>query len=158
MPKFTDAKNREWNVEITVHAARAVKEKLGLELVAMKDGEALTRLLTDPLSIVDALFILVADQAREAGIDEEKFGSGFNGDAIERGTDCLVHALIAFFPPQRRDLLQRMWTQAKAIQEREIEAVTKYLDSPELEAEIEALLQSRHLGTAQPAGRGPSPA
>ncbi|MCA9072401.1 MAG: hypothetical protein KDA84_25930 [Planctomycetaceae bacterium] len=150
MRVFTDGKNREWELEITVDSARRIKEQLEFDIVALKDGEALTNLLNDPVKIVDTLWLLLEEQANEAGIDSSKFSRGFFGDALERATDALVSCMIDFFPGKRRAILQKMWSQAKAIQEREIEAVSKYLDSPQLEKDVEKFLKTRMQGLTSP--------
>ncbi len=103
MTKFKDCAGREWTVAVTVDAVKRVRADCdGLDLLAVADGQLFTRLLADPVLLVDVLFSVCGPAAREAGVSADQFGAAMAGQAIDDGTTALLEALTGFFRSGQR--------------------------------------------------------
>ena len=84
MHSFQDKNGKKWNIELNVGTAKRVKSECEIDLVNVitmsRDGKAqasaLERLAEDPILLVDVLFSLCKEQAKESGIDDFAFAAG----------------------------------------------------------------------------------
>ena len=114
MHSFTDNAGRTWTVDITVADIKRLRAMLGVDFVNLTRADAppeeqlLARLATDPVLLVDVLYVLCLDQAQKADITDEQFGRAMAGDAIEEATEALLQAIVDFTPnPRERARLAR---------------------------------------------------
>ena len=63
MPSFKDTHGREWLVTLNVAHVKRVRERLGINLADLQEGNLLSR-LADPVTLVDVLFVLVQQIGR----------------------------------------------------------------------------------------------
>lgn len=123
MSKFADCLGREWSLNLTVGALADVRRSTDCDLgKALKDEGALVELLfSDPVRLVEVLWVLVRSQAEGATVlcgpdqgkppaDAEGFARGFDGPTLERAAEALLDAVADFFPRSRvgRALRERM--------------------------------------------------
>ena len=115
MHSFTDNAGRTWTVEITVADLKRLRAMLGIDIANLTEPDAppeeqlLARLATDPVLLVDVLYVLCLDQAEKAGVTDEQFGRAMAGDAIEEATEALLEAIVDFTPnPRERARLARV--------------------------------------------------
>ena len=103
MPSFVDAKNRSWQLSLTVGDLLKVRAATGVDLgAALKSETALGELLFgDPATLVATLFVLCESQAATQAVTPEEFGYGFDGPTLERATESLIGAVADFFPRSR---------------------------------------------------------
>jgi len=103
MKRFTDARGRDWTVEINVSAIRRVRDLLDIDLTALdeQDGALIKTLHDDPITLVDVLYVICKPQADRDGITDVQFGEGMAGDAIAHATEALIGEIINFTPSQR---------------------------------------------------------
>ena len=103
MKTFTDNAGRTWTVAIHVAAVKRVRGLLGIDIYGLVDDSfaALTKLLADPVALVDLLYCLCQEEASARQVSDEDFGRAMGGDAIERATDAFLEELIDFFPDAR---------------------------------------------------------
>lgn len=136
MPSFKDNAGREWLVTLNVAQAKRLREKLAIDLNDALGGDLCERLADDAELLCNALFVLVEKQALEKQVTDEQFGEGLAGDAIGAATDCLLEAIVSFFPPQRRALLARARSKINEQRTAAIQRAEKLLDSPELQTAL----------------------
>jgi hypothetical protein len=121
MPSFKDTSGREWLVTLNVAQVKRVRERLGVNLADLQEGNLLTR-LADPVLLVDVLFVLVLPQAEESKVTDEQFAAGLGGDTLSAASTALLEALCDFFPQPTRLMLRKVLAQTQA---RQADAVTK---------------------------------
>jgi hypothetical protein len=109
MQTFTDSAGRTWNVTVNVGAIKRVRDLLGVDLLDVANGDLLARLADDPCLLVDVLFALCKPDADAKGVDDEDFGRGMVGGALDEASAALMKELLDFFPSaQRAKALGRM--------------------------------------------------
>lgn len=150
MKTFRDNAGRVWTVSITVYAVKRVRAFLNLDLYGLIDEkfEGLSKLLADPVSLVDVLYVLCRDEADKLGISDEDFGRAMAGDAIESATEAFIGELIDFFPDARtREALRKVIEASKRVRGILFERVNKELEAIDHENVVRTLLSSS--GTLQ---------
>ncbi len=141
MKEFTDNADRVWTVEINVTAVKRVRDLLGVDLLSIvDDGKLLGRLTTEPVLLVDVIYVLCKPQADTLEVSDEDFGRAMGGDSLEAATTALLEELVAFFPTKRRRLLKRALAKFEEVETKVLELAEAKLDSPEVKAEIARLL------------------
>ncbi len=121
MPSFKDTNGREWLVTLNVAQVKRVRERLGVNLADLQEGNLLVR-LADPVTLVDVLFVLVQPQADENSVTDEQFAASLGGDTLSAASTALLEALCDFFPQPTRLMLRKVLAQTQA---RQADAVTK---------------------------------
>lgn len=132
MPSFKDTNGREWLVTLNVAQVKRVRERLGVNLADLQEGNLLVR-LADPVTLVDVLFVLVQPQADENSVTDEQFAASLGGDTLSAASTALLEALCDFFPQPTRLMLRKVLAQTQA---RQADAVTK------IEAEGDELIRT----------------
>lgn len=100
--EFTDCEKRTWKLSLTMGSVNAVKRETGVNLaLASKTADWVDVLFGDPERIVSVLWVLCEPQAKEAGVDAESFGYGFDGPTLEAAGMALAAAIADFFPRSR---------------------------------------------------------
>lgn len=151
MASFTDSTGRTWAVNIDVTTIRRLRSALDVNLLDMveDEGKLLAQLLTDPVLLVDMIYVICKPQADQHNLSDEDFGRAMVGDAIDRATDALLEALSAFFPSQRGALLRRLVEKTRKTMALAFQVANKQLDGLEItEADIVSQLGS--LSTKSP--------
>lgn len=103
MKVFTDNAGRAWTIAVHVAAVKRVRGLLGLDLYSLVDDrfEGLGKLLSDPVGLVDVLYVLCKDEADRLGVTDEDFGRAMAGDAIEHASSAFLEEFTDFFPDPR---------------------------------------------------------
>jgi hypothetical protein len=111
MPTFKDRKGGEWLVEVTAGTVKRVRSMLGVDLLkAVEGGELLNRMISDPVFLVDLLYVVCKPQADAKQISDYEFGELMAGESILHATNALMEALISFSPsPKDQANFGRVW-------------------------------------------------
>lgn len=120
MKIFKDNAGRTWTVSITVYAVKRVRARLNVDLYGLVDEkfEGLSKLLGDPVALVDVLFVLCEEEAGKLGVSDEDFGRAMGGDAIGHAADAFTDELVDFFPdPRVRTGLKKVLTASRQVQD-----------------------------------------
>ena len=149
MKTFTDNKGRTWEVALNIRQMKRVRDVLGVDLVnvisATKDGgvstDTLERVANDPILLVDILWVLCENQAKEAGISDEDFGYSLAGESVEEATRAFLDELVDFFPGARRLYLRKAVDIARKYERESAEVLQKVLESPEFEERLKTSLR-----------------
>lgn len=107
MHKFNDTPGREWIIKITFGELRRIRDELSFDLTKILDGGEESQRITDPILLVDIIYLLIEAKANERSVTPEDFGRSLDGETLEKATEAMTGALIDFFPPARRDLYRR---------------------------------------------------
>ncbi len=144
MYAFTDRLGRPWRLDLNYQEVRRLTAAVGVNLLKVLDpGDAtLERLTGDIEFLVDLLWAIVAPQAAAAGVTDEDFGRALSGEILDEAADALVLEIAGFFRRRQRELLLKMWGRIEQIADLVGEEAAKRLDSPEIEARVQATIQA----------------
>lgn len=97
---FTDSKQREWQIDLTVGLVEDVKDKCGVDLDAMlSEPEHFAELLMrEPRKLGGLFWCLCEEQALARNVEPRDFGRALNRTAIDSAVDALIKAVIFFYP------------------------------------------------------------
>jgi len=142
MKTFTDAKGRKWNICLNLAMAIHVKEKLGIDLLQPEIGDPplLTKLGTDEYLLAQVICALIDKQIEETKITEEDVIESFDGKTLFDAHAAFYEELIDFF--QSRGRTDRSMTVAKQKRalDAAIQAVTKKVESIDIESKIDGAI------------------
>lgn len=143
MKIFTDTADRPWTLDLNYQEVQRLAAATEINLLTVLDpGDATLQRLTDDVEfLVDLIWAICEPQARERQIGDEEFGRGFSGDVLDRAADALIQEIASFFPRRRRELLLKMWGRISEIGDLMFAEAEKRLDSPEIEARVQATIQ-----------------
>jgi len=147
---FNDLTGRVWTISVNVDALKRVRSLLSVNLMEVIEGKLLEQLISDPVLLCDIIYVLCKPEADAQEVSDEEFGRSMAGDAIELATTALLEELAEFFPLEKRRLLQKALTKLKTLETKALEMANLRLDSPELEAEMEAALNAVGNSSGQP--------
>jgi hypothetical protein len=105
MNSFTDNKFHRFDIEINISIVRKINSRMGVDM--LNDVEDFTsRIISDPIFMVDTLWIACESQARSYGMDDEAFGESLAGDCIGNARTSLLDSIRDFFPTcEERDVV-----------------------------------------------------
>lgn len=103
MKSFKDRNGKDWQIDITVDDAKRLRDRLGLNLYKLveNDCEGLTRLMSDPIDLVDAIYVLCETQAAADKIDDVAFGRSLAGSSLYDAGTAFKGAFFDFFPDRK---------------------------------------------------------
>lgn len=160
MHSFKDNGGRAWVLSIHVAAVKRVRALLGVDLYSLVDDrfEGLSKLLGDPVALVDVLYVLCRDEAEKLGVSDEDFGRGMGGDAIQHAADAFLEELADFFPdPRVRAGLRKVIGASRTVKDRMLDRLEATLDAIDPEAVARTLSGSHGSAPASSAStRAPS--
>lgn len=140
MRTFQDGEGRSWTITVNVSSIKRVRSLLEVDLLTAVDGQLLEQLATDPVLLADVVYCLCKPEADARELSDEQFGEAMAGDAIGDATTALLEGLVEFFPLEKRRLLAKALKKLKTFEAKVLKAAELRLDSPELEAQLEAAL------------------
>ena len=120
MKTFRDNASRTWNLALNVYAVKKVRDLMGVDLLDLDSGDKpedklLSRLIADPILLVDLLYVVCKGEADQKGVTDEQFGQAMAGDVIDTATKAFLEELADFTPSPRdraraRKVIQATWT------------------------------------------------
>lgn len=145
MNKFTDTEARDWIISINVQAVKEVREKCDVDLldVGGKDGDVFLELVSNPITLVNVLYVLCEKQATEREISDEDFGRAMAGDVIDAATSAFVQALVNFTPNRRdRARIQTAWEKVQKYLDLARDKLQERMNDPATDAMLESKLDA----------------
>ena len=134
---FNDKKGKTWDLTLTVAGAKRVKALTGLDLFEAIDGKLLESLVGSPSLLVDVIYAIAKPQADAQNMTDTDFGESLAGEAIDAATSAFLEALVAFFPPSRRRVLELALEKTKTLQALVVEKAAEVLGSGKIDAVIQ---------------------
>ena len=120
MKTFRDNASRTWNLALNVYAVKKVRDLMGVDLLDLDSGDKpedklLSRLIADPILLVDLLYVVCKDQADKEGVTDEQFGQAMSGDVIDAASKAFLEELADFTPSPRdraraKKVIEATWT------------------------------------------------
>lgn len=107
MTTFKDESGSEWLIQIDAPTIKRVRQECGVDLADIT-GQVFQRLDDDAVLLVDVLWVVCREQATARDVNDEAFGRLLVGDPIASASSALGEAIIGFFPPMRRSLMQAL--------------------------------------------------
>ena len=149
MRTFKDNKGRTWEIALNVWQMKRLRDTLGIDLASVVGANAdgsvkvdlIDRIASDPVLLVDILWVLASAQAKAAGVTDEDFGSSLAGDAIEEATRSFLDELVDFFPGARRLFLKKAVGLARRWSDETARTLKEALESPEFEERLKTELR-----------------
>ena len=141
MHRFTDNEGRTWVVNVNVDAIKRVRSLCNIDLLEAVDGKIIDKLIADPITLCDCLYVVCKPQADELKVTDEDFGRAMAGDCLEQATQALLEDLVDFFPSRRRQILKQALGKMKTVETRALDLAEARLMGPELDKEINAILE-----------------
>jgi len=137
MNTFKDNQGKEWSLALDAFSIKQCRQDAGVDLVDIEDGRIFDK-LADPVSMVDALWVLCRKQAAAAtpAIDQEQFAARLTGDAYQAAADAIAGAIADFFPNRRRELLRALINKADKLRAAGMETVLQKINDPGLDQRL----------------------
>ena len=141
---FVDKNNTKWSIELNVGTAKRVLAETNVDLINVLDFDekkqeqnVLEKLSDDPCLLVDVLYCLCREQAKELGVDDFAFASLFTGETIIQATDALLEEIISFSPPVKQKVLKKIYETSKSITGKMETEVGNLLNDPKFTEQLE---------------------
>ncbi|MCU0870718.1 MAG: hypothetical protein MUE50_00085 [Pirellulaceae bacterium] len=108
MSEFKNTRGETIRLTLTIGKARKIKDRLGLDLLAVGDvrQSPLVKLADDPQMLCELLWALVNPEWPDKVGDEQAFWDSVDDATLEAATAAITEALLAFFRPGRRAIVQ----------------------------------------------------
>lgn len=144
MKTFADNAARTWAITVNVAAVKRCRDLLGINLLEIADqkGKLLERIIEDPCILCDILFVLVKPEADARNVTDEEFGRGLGGDVLDAATDALLGEIADFFPSGRREILRRILSKVKMIQQKTEKLALVKLSDPKLDEMLDRQIEA----------------
>ena len=129
MPRFTDAKDREWKIDIDLDMHKRVKNDTDIDIFEAEDHMLLS---VDPIRIGAGLYSALEPQITEKELSPEEFAAGLDGVALGTSIEKLHEALVSFFlkvSPAKGKVLQATLSKTEEMLEKSSSAAIKRINS-----------------------------
>ena len=142
MKTFVDNANRTWTVAVNVGAVKRMRDLAKFDLMGNDLARSIGQLSDDPVVLVDVLWAIVFPQAEKLAVSQEEFAEAIAGDAISFATDALLEEIVDFFPGPKRKLMRQILDRTKAAEKKMLERLEEMVNSPEVQKQIDAEVES----------------
>jgi hypothetical protein len=145
MRSFVDKFGRSWTLVVNINTVKSIRALCNLDILELmtvdeKTGnmkaEVLERLASDPILLVDVLYVVCKADADAKNISDEDFGAALSGDCIEYATKQLLEEIIDFFPEAKRNMYRKALAAAYRFAEEQNKQLQNLLNDPDLENHI----------------------
>lgn len=126
MRRFTDTKNREWEIAVTVGTAKRVRDLVQVDLFKIHETLASLESLEGIEKLVNILFAVIEPQAKSQGVTDVDFGESLGGETLKTAWESLLGELIDFFRswnPPLAATLRKSWEAATLLLDKATAAV-----------------------------------
>jgi len=144
MKTFQDNQGRTWDTTINCDVIKRIRNQGGVDLLSVVDqnSDLIAKFYSDPILLVDTIYMIVKPQADQAGVTDEEFGRAMAGDAIADATQAVLRSIADFFSSGReRAMIHKALDASEKAIEKARDLVEKGLDQ-RIEAIVEQALQS----------------
>lgn len=116
MKQFKDTQGRSWTIEVNIRQIRRVRDQVNVDLYSLFADEA-KRLFSDPVLLVDTLYVLCQAQCEERKMSDRDFGEAFDGEVLEKAADALLEEVVSFFPQSRQTILRATINKSRELEQ-----------------------------------------
>lgn len=150
MHTFNDAAGRVWTIALHLGAARAVKDKLGVDLLAPEAGEPplLTRLAADELLLGEVICAMLQEQFDAHHVSADDVRRAFDGATLLAAQQAFYAELEDFFRRRGRpDRARAVQAQARWLA-KAAAAMEQKLADLDLDAMLDGALSGNGLASS----------
>lgn len=136
METFKDCLGRNWVLNLTYNLADKIKADHGVDLLDLEDiGKTFVKFQSlDMRLFFEVLWTMIEKQADAAGITEESYGEGMDGEATARAMEAFEKAIVNFSQsPEQRKVKENLF---RASHEYLTETVNEKLSVSELRGKM----------------------
>lgn len=102
MRQFEDSKKRKWTLNITIGAAKKIRDLCGINFIGGENApNDLARIYNDPLLVGEVVEVLCAQQAEARGVSDFA-DSVLDAETMANASDAFFEEIINFFQSSRR--------------------------------------------------------
>ena len=108
-PPYTFAAHgQRWSLEFNHGKKNRIKAVCGVDLSRLIESKLspLETLSNDRDKLMEAVWVLVEEQAKSAGLDKAAFCDPLSGPELDAAESALTEAAILFSPPHHRDVIR----------------------------------------------------
>lgn len=144
--RFTDTKGEGWTIEINNTVIKRVRSMCEVDLLEVLDGkELIKRLMQDPITLGDVLYVVCLPQCQQRDVTDEQFGERLAGDALDEATTALLEEVVNFSPNRRdREAAQRVLTETWKTMDRARDLVQTSLQEKMDQVSSSAITKLQH--------------
>jgi hypothetical protein len=143
MKTFSDNAGRTWVISINVSTIKRVRGLLdGFDLLSLVNDkfDGLGKLLSDPVKLVDVIYVICKDEADKLNITDEEFGRSMAGDAIEHATNAFMAELTDFFPdPRTRTGIRKVIETSQKVRDRLMDRMMENMENLDVNSVVSRL-------------------
>ncbi|MEM1012370.1 MAG: hypothetical protein AAGI46_09130 [Planctomycetota bacterium] len=115
MRTFTNKDGREFRVALDFPTAKRIRDEVGVNILAGKNGEGFKLLADDPIALLDAIYVTVQDQCDACGMTYQDFGRSLDVKTVGDAVDAFMAAFALMQPDEIRDLMLSAIVQGKEL-------------------------------------------
>lgn len=142
MKTFKDSAGREWTIALNLGTAKAVKDKLGIDLLQPEVGDPppITRFGTDETFLAEVIFCLLEKQFEERKLTAEDVYDSFDGRTILDSQSAFYDELIDFFQSRGREDRVKAVAKQKQVIEMAIASASSRIDAFDVQKAIDGAM------------------
>jgi hypothetical protein len=134
---YTDKFGRDWRLEFTYGNAKRIKSELKLDFVNAHNGKALEAITSDDDLLCTVLWMLCEEQATEAGVSNQQWADGIDGDTMGKAIVAVEIAVLNFTPPARRPVMKTILDRAAEVAKKSSDLVQQKIRSEKMDRLLE---------------------
>lgn len=105
-PAFTDAQGRRWHLRLNYALATDLQEKVGVDVRNALKTDGWLKLYDDPSALLNCLWILCEEKAKNDGVTQRSFFEGFEGETFDGALNAFLDAVVFFSRDRERPVIQ----------------------------------------------------
>lgn len=142
MTTFKDITGKLWRVDFTIGTCRKLKSAADLDFANAHDGKAVAAIQADDEKMVQALWLLCDEQAKERNITEDGFACLLDGNVLEEAQTAIEDALLSFIRPERRAALAAIFEKKKEAMDKAMALAVAKVQAVNIDEALTAQLSS----------------
>jgi len=133
---------KRYEIDINAYTLEEVRKEVGIDLLKCFEDPTVLERIAEPAPLINAVRIFSDDDCERHGTTGDKdFAKLFrDGDKLREAAECLMNALICFFPSHQRKPLQKLMNSSREAELKLKERAGKMFDDPRIEKLIQSQL------------------
>mgnify|MGYP000980434925 CR=1 FL=1 len=111
MQSFQDRNGKTWTLDLNIATWRRVKAETGIDLADVmteREGQSDLQRLTDPIKLMEVIYILCVPAADRATITGEVLMAAMDMETVEKASDALLDEIVNFCRPAVKTILTKL--------------------------------------------------
>lgn len=103
--QFTDIEGRVYTVKVTIPRLRWIRDEIDVDLGKRTE---FIQLSTNPIDLVNVLYMLVKEQADGYELTDVQFGESLDGDTLQAAWEAFGESYLSFCPSHHAKILRQL--------------------------------------------------